>query len=356
VSISKLPNGRWRAQVYNPETKTSVSAAKVLGLEVASFRTKAEAKSAREAARSKLKARAADPASLTVRGWWEVWTTNPHFQRPKEASNINNKEMTKKFVDAHGHVLLRDVDRRLAGSWLLGDGKQSQTKFLRVMFSDALKQDLIDRNPFSRAGTARGHGNARKDPPTLSEAWGLIDEAWSSCPPGFAAWLQVACFTGLRTCELDALTWDKIRDGWIHVDREYCSKSHGFAEPKNNYRRRAILTPPALEALEKVQDGRSEFCFVSARGHHWRRNSRAYYWDRVRRATSWTGTLYVSTRHFFGSYAVNELGLPFEDVAAALGHTDRGELVRKLYGHFDDERALERVRAAYEGVDWRRAA
>ena len=31
----------------------------------------------------------------------------------------------------------------------------------------------------------------------------------------------------------------------------------------------------------------------------------------------------------------------------ALGHTDGGELVRKLYGHRDQERALDRVTAAY---------
>jgi hypothetical protein len=44
---------------------------------------------------------------------------------------------------------------------------------------------------------------------------------------------------------------------------------------------------------------------------------------------------------------VNELELPSEDVAIALGHTDGGELVRKLYGHRDHERALDCVTAAY---------
>lgn len=38
---------------------------------------------------------------------------------------------------------------------------------------------------------------------------------------------------------------------------------------------------------------------------------------------------------------------PSKDVATALGHTDGGELVRKLYGHRDHERALDRVTAAY---------
>lgn len=44
---------------------------------------------------------------------------------------------------------------------------------------------------------------------------------------------------------------------------------------------------------------------------------------------------------------VNVLDLPSEDVAIALGHTDGGELVRRLYGHRDHERALDRVATAY---------
>ena len=58
--------------------------------------------------------------------------------------------------------------------------------------------------------------------------------------------------------------------------------------------------------------------------------------------------LSLATRHFAGWYMVNVLDLPSEDVAIALGHTDGGELVRKLYGHLDHERALERVTAAYD--------
>ncbi len=45
---------------------------------------------------------------------------------------------------------------------------------------------------------------------------------------------------------------------------------------------------------------------------------------------------------------VNVLDVPSEDVAIALGHTDGGELVRRLYGHRDYERALDRVTTAYE--------
>lgn len=67
----------------------------------------------------------------------------------------------------------------------------------------------------------------------------------------------------------------------------------------------------------------------------------------MRAAAGWEGSLYLATRHFAGWYMINVLELPSEDVAIALGHTDGGELVRKLYGHRDRERALARVTAAY---------
>jgi hypothetical protein len=44
---------------------------------------------------------------------------------------------------------------------------------------------------------------------------------------------------------------------------------------------------------------------------------------------------------------VNELRMSSEDVAIALGHTDGGDLVRRLYGHRDQHDALDRVVEAY---------
>jgi hypothetical protein len=43
------------------------------------------------------------------------------------------------------------------------------------------------------------------------------------------------------------------------------------------------------------------------------------------------------------------MGLPDRDVAAQLGHTDGGKLIRELYGH-GDVGALERIDAALGNV------
>ena len=57
--------------------------------------------------------------------------------------------------------------------------------------------------------------------------------------------------------------------------------------------------------------------------------------------------LYTCTRHYFAWYAWNILRLDPEDIADHLGHQDGGDLVRKLYGHFDSALARKRVRKAF---------
>jgi integrase len=166
--------------------------------------------------------------------------------------------------------------------------------------------------------------------------------------PSFAAWLKVAAFTGLRPGELDALRWERVDFDRhrIVVAEQFSAATRTFDTPKNHLRRDAPLTAHARKALESLPS-ESEFCFVSLRGEHWRPSSRAYHWKAVRAAAGWTGSLYLATRHFAGWYMVNELEMASGDVAIALGHQDGGNLVRRLYGHRDNGRALDRIVGAY---------
>ena len=134
--------------------------------------------------------------------------------------------------------------------------------------------------------------------------------------------------------------------GRIRVVEQFNTKTRTFTPPKNGQSREAPLTEPAREAIIAFPV-EGAFCFAPIRGEHWTASARAYHWKAVRSAAGWQGSLYLATRHFAGWYMVNVLDLPSEDVAIVLGHTDGGELVRKLYGHRDQERALDRVTAAY---------
>lgn len=358
MSLSKLPSGRWRAQVYNPATGKNESVGKILGLVDPTFATKGAAKSAREDARRRLQQPHSN--STTVREWWDIWTSDPLFERPKPSTNINNRERTQAFVEKYGHLQIAAVDDGVVAAWLRGGQHTGTVKCLRTMFADAGSVPagrLIPSNPFARLGFEASKGNAEKDPPTDALVEKMLAYAWANTPAGFAAWLQVATATGMRHGELDALRWENVdlAGGWITVDAQlgnYCSKSGTFGAPKNGKGRRVPIHGPAADALARMAapteaSAGSEFVFLNGVGVHWTRGSRAYQWNRVRKAIGWTESLYLATRHYAGSVMYNDLRLPAEDVAAALGHTDRGELVRKLYGHFRDDDALERVKAAY---------
>ncbi len=349
MSLSKLPSGRWRAQVYDPALGRNVSVSRVLG-GAGTFATKSEAKRAREQARARLGDVRTDV--LTLRGFWERWTTDPLFARPKESTNIHNRERTRAFVERYGTRQIGTIDDTVVAEWLAGGKRNGTIPALRAMFNDAASAKggrLVRQNPFARLGISRGPGRRHEQPPSEEQIWKLIRCAHELASPSFAAWLQVAAFTGMRPGELDALrrvNVDLARSR-IRVVEQFSAMARTFTLPKNGQMREAPLTEPAREAILSLP-AESEFCFAPIRGSHWTASARAYHWKAVRAAAGWEGSLYLATRHFAGWYMVNVLELPSEDVAIALGHTDGGELVRRLYGHRDRERALDRVTAAYE--------
>lgn len=71
--------------------------------------------------------------------------------------------------------------------------------------------------------------------------WKLVRCARDLASPSFAAWLQVAAFTGLRPGELDALPrtsvdLDRLR---ILVGEQFNAKTRTFTPPKNGLTREA---------------------------------------------------------------------------------------------------------------------
>jgi integrase len=353
MSLTKLPSGRWRAQVYDHRTGKNISVGKVLGLKDSTFETKKEAKAAREDARKLLGTVVRQ--AVTVQDFADRWTSDPIFERPKASTNIHNAERIKGFVAAYGSLPLNLVTDEVVAEWLAGARRNGTVPALRAMFNDARSAKagrLVDRNPFSELGLKKSKGNAEKDPPSEDVVWALIDKARELTLPSFAAWLQVACFTGMRPGELDALRWSAVdfERGRIKVNEQWSAGSRTFTLPKNGLKRVAVMTPHARDALLALPRTSSPFCFVTSRNSHWTPGARAYHWNAVRAAVGYTDTLYLASRHFAGWHMTNVLGLDSEIVAIALGHEDGGELVRKLYGHRDRRAALDQVARAYEGA------
>jgi integrase len=301
---------------------------------------------------------------VTILEWWTRWTTDPLFARPKDSTMMLYAERTRPFAQAHADLPIAHAGEHVAARWLAGGKRNGQVPSLRVMFNDAASAKAgrllpRERNPFAHLGISKGAGRRDQTPPSEEMIWTIIGHAREVTSPDFAAWLQVAAFTGLRPGEMDALEVSSVdfAGDRLHVLEQYNSKTKQFTLPKNGWTREAPLTKPAAEALRSLPLGSREpieidkrlhrFCFLNLRDGHWTASGRAYHWNATKAAAGWAHSLYLATRHFAGWYMVNILGMPSEDVAIALGHRDGGDLVRKLYGHRDERQALDRVVAAY---------
>ena len=351
MTISRLPSSRYRATVH-VRGRGNVSASTVLGLPATSYRTQKEARAAEAQARAVV---ADQPAHVvTVGAWYRTWTGDALWTAHKKAStNILNAERCSHFVRAHEDLPLAHLSDMHAAAWLSGGRRNGQIDKLRAMFNDAASAKagrLLARNPFAGLRVGKGRGNADKQPPSEEMVWALIAAARRLTSPSFAAWLQVAAFTGMRPGELDALRWSAVDldRGRISVLEQFSAVSRSYTLPKNNRRREALLTPPARDALVSLPRV-GDFCFLNLRDRPMTPSARAYHWKAVRAAVGYEDTLYLATRHFFGAYATNVLRMTPEDVAIALGHTDGGLLVRQRYGHLNTDDALARVASAFDG-------
>lgn len=211
MAVSKLPNGRFRAQTYDSTTGKFVSSAKVLGLKEGSFPTESKAHRADAAAAKLLADRR--PNVLTVAAWAKQWTSDSLFQRPKESTNIHNRERIKRFVETYGSLPLGAVDDAIVARWVAGGKNKSTVPTLKAMFNDAASAEagrLISSNPFMGLRLSKGKGRAKEQPPSEDEVREMVGHAKELTCPGFAAWLEVAAWSGMRPGELDALKWSSV--------------------------------------------------------------------------------------------------------------------------------------------------
>jgi integrase len=344
----RLPSGKWRGRVRHPRTHAHVNPAKILG-GPATYESEAAAIAAEDEVRELLQTQAR--VGITVREWWEEWTSSPLWERPAESTNIHNRERTQKFVQRYGDLGLRAVSDLVVAEWLRGGMNVGTVSKLRTMWNDAASVTagrLVERNPWDGLRLPRKPKRDRT-PPGIEKIARLVELADELTPPSFAAYIDFACHEGTRPGENDGLLWTKIdfQAETVVVDEQWNAAVRKITDPKHHLVRTIALTEPARDRLLTLPH-ESEYVFTTLRGTHYTPPSRSWHWNRVRAAAGLGDMeLYVATRHYFGWYAFNVLELSDRDIALHLGHRDGGKLVRTLYGHPDEKLAAGRVREAY---------
>ena len=135
-----------------------------------------------------------------------------------EHSKPNFKYAAAAFNEVFGGRALSSVQGREIRSWLsnryANTGTQANTmRTLRPAFSYAVRQEYIPFSPFSKMEQPRVRRKNAIDIFTPAEAASLIHAAPEDCKVAYALLL----FAGVRPQELTRLTWDNIRDGYIHI-------------------------------------------------------------------------------------------------------------------------------------------
>ena len=93
---TQLPSGRWRTRVRHPRTGKHLSARAVIG-GPETYENRESAAAAENEAKQLLRTNAR--AGVTVREFWNDWTTDPPWMRPAESTNVHRRERTTKFVE-----------------------------------------------------------------------------------------------------------------------------------------------------------------------------------------------------------------------------------------------------------------
>jgi integrase len=256
-----------------------------------------------------------------------------------------------------GQLSLFEVRRRHVRDWL--DTITSTNKrlaniqsVLRKALADAVDDELIETNPLA-GWTYRKKQPPRErdivDPFTPGEQQSIID----ACPPSMANQVQFALWTGLRTSELIALTWNDIdlRRGVVIVDKALTQAAKGEIEDTKTKagRREVKLLGPARAALiaqkKHTYLAGGPVFLHPIKGARWSGDQeiRKYWIPLLRRAQVRYRRPY-QTRHTYASMMLSAGEHPMW-VAKQMGHSDWAMIIR-VYGKWmpsADEKAGSRA-------------
>jgi integrase len=248
----------------------------------------------------------------------------PHFE------NTPVRDISRKDVRA----LVRKLERQgLAASSI-----RSYIAPLRAMFSDAVDDEDLSRNPALRlnvnakvAQTRQNAATARRDALTETEVVAILE----AVPDRWRLLFDTLAGTGCRISEILGLEWDDLATDGETTTLRICRQFYrGTLKPnaKTEAGTRAIDLDPDLAAkLWAVGADSTGIMFTTRTGGRLSdRNLRRVLDDAAERA----GVADVSFhdfRHFHGSWLLAE-GLSLPDVSARLGHANV-KITAEVYSH-----------------------
>jgi integrase len=309
--------------------------------------TRKDARAAEQAASPRRSSR------LTVEDFCVQWLRD--YARPAAATQRNQRYGLAAFRREYGGRRLDSIERPEAHRWARSV-PYTAYRTVREMYADALRDGFVQINPFTQLRIPIPQGRRHIDVLTEDDVKALADKALDIYDEHFGptvhALILVAGYVGLRPAELAQLDWGGVdlHRSLLHV-RHASSGTGQRKGPKTEAGRRiCVLPPPARDALAELERHEGmQAVFVTPRGHRFNKGSLQRYFATVRAAFGRPEITPYWLRHACATLLL-ERGLSPEDVAAHLGHKDGGVLIRRLYGHPDQDRQRERIAMAFAEV------
>jgi integrase len=309
------------------------------------FDTKGEAREAFDDARRRQKSRR---GSETIKGFAERWMDD--YPRRKESTTAHYRQQIKALADEFGHLRLDQLDRPTAREFAQ---RSSTWPAARAMFSDAVRDELCERNPFLNMRLRQSRGRRDLVVPTPAQ----VDELAACAVKVHKAWgrrvysplIRFAAYTGARPGELFGLDWRHVdrRGRTLLIERQWNPKLRKMTATKNGRSRTIWLPPQAMGALDDMPDT-GEALFTTPTGARMGGATAHYYWSPVRAAFGQADLDFYVLRHFFGTHLAG-LGVSAENIAEAMGHTDGGKLALSTYIHATAQGSRAAIAAAFGG-------
>lgn len=277
---------------------------------------------------------------LTVAQWTERWLVL--YPRAGVSTRRSYAEAVRRVNGLLGDREMRQVSRAHVRE-ILPELARCHVPVARACWADAQRDGIVEQNPWSDLRLPRSRGRA--DIQALSNVevdrlCAIARAVHAGYGPEMAAIIQTLAYSGMRPGELMALRAQDV-NGALQVRQT--RRVDGSEGPPKNGRARTVVRADAVQP--RHDDG---YAFRSPSGRPLTRSSLHRAWRRVLRQWRQEGgrdlDLY-ELRHAFASRLI-DAGVPAHAVALQMGHSDGGRLVQSTYGHPDEERSRELVRAA----------
>ena len=302
--------------------------------------------------------------NMTVDAWFHYWLTEIKGDNIRPNTRRNYTERYENNIKEYiGNMLLSDVKpfhcqsifNRMTKDYRNSTIRQTYIA-MHCMFESALENELISRNPVTKAVKCSGGKESKpKRVLTVEEQKLFLETVKNSSNYNQYAFLLQ---TGLRTEEMIGLKWSDIdfNKKVLHVRRtmeyRYSVGEWRIGEPKSKSGYRDVpLTREAIRILkdqkEKTKQLRivsmefAEFVFLSRKGEPTKNSTYdtklQYYCDKggIERFSMHT------LRHTFATRCI-EAGMRPKTLQTILGHSNIG-ISMNLYVHVTDEEKLREV-------------